>query len=276
MEVAQPDRQRHALAAATAVVERYGMEVRRPAVLHDSNNTVIHLRPMPLVAKVATGPGNTSLEKELSVVQYLTTQNARIVPPTSLFPPGPYTEDGLRMTFWESWPHTPGDIPEDVAGEALRSLHSALAQYPELLPPWDRFDNVGWVLFAPDSLSALRVQDRDFLRDLYKDLSATISTFTYQVRPLHGEPHGGNLLMSSAGPRWIDFESACMGPQEWDLTMLSDEVVAQHFEKVDYQLLGVLRKMRSLCVATWCWVDPDRDPILREAGTYHLALLQGN
>jgi hypothetical protein len=65
-----------------------------------------------------------------------------------------------------------------------------------------------------------------------------------------------------------------MGPQEWDLTVLPDDIIAQYFEHVDWDLLAVLRQMRSLCVATWCWLDPDRAPVLRDAGTYHLSLLK--
>jgi len=34
---------------------------------------------------------------------------------------------------------------------------------------------------------------------------------------LHGEPHDGNRISTAAGIRWIDFESCCVGPLEWDL-----------------------------------------------------------
>jgi hypothetical protein len=76
-------------------------------------------------------------------------------------------------------------------------------------------------------------------------------------------------------PRWTDFESACLGPQGWDLTVLPDEVAASYFKDIDWDLLQRLRQRRSLCVAVWCWVDPDRAPVLRQAGTYHLSVLRG-
>jgi len=56
--------------------------------------------------------------------------------------------------------------------------------------------------------------------------------------------------------------------------VLSDEVAAHHFQDIDWDLLRLLREMRSLCVAVWCWADPDRAPVLRQAGTYHLAVLK--
>ncbi|MDQ2744777.1 MAG: phosphotransferase [Chloroflexota bacterium] len=130
------------------------------------------------------------------------------------------------------------------------------------------------MLEASSSLQALPEDDQMFLRRRYQDLRSDIRPFRPDIRPLHGEPHGANLLLSSHGPRWIDFESACLGPQEWDLTVLPDEVADRYFKDVDWDLLRVLRQMRSLCVAVWCWLDPDRAPILREAGTYHPSMLR--
>jgi thiamine kinase-like enzyme len=153
-------------------------------------------------------------------------------------------------------------------------LHDALDGYPEPLRPWNRFDGVGRVLATPSSLQALPLDDQTFLRRRYRELLSSITAFRPVIRPLHGEPHSRNLLLSPHGPRWIDFESACLGPQEWDLTVLPDEVIARYFEDIDWQLLPALRQMRSLCVAVWCWLDPDRAPVLREAGTYHLDLLR--
>ena len=40
------------------------------------------------------------------------------------------------------------------------------------------------------------------------------------------------------------------------------------------ELLAVLRDLRSVCVAVWCWADPDRAPEKREAAAYHLRRLQ--
>ncbi|GAC1518825.1 MAG: aminoglycoside phosphotransferase [Chloroflexota bacterium] len=253
---------------------RYGVDCHNPAILQDSNHTVVHLAPAPLVAKVGTSPEEASLRDEVIVALFLSSKSGPVVPPTSLFPPGPYVEDGLEMTFWEYCPHGPDEPSADVLGQSLRRLHDTLANYPEQLRPWDRFDGVDRVLFAQSSLGALAPDDREFLRRRHTELLSAISTFRPTVRPLHGEPHAGNLLLSTRGPRWIDFESACLGPQEWDLTVMPDEVVTRYFDHVDMDFLRVLRQMRSLCVSVWCWLDPDRAPVLREAGTYHLAVLR--
>jgi len=268
-------RRQRAIRATRTVAARFGVAAEVPLVLHDSNNTVIHLAPAPVVAKVRTSPEEASLGDELRVARHLLARGGSVVPPAALVPPGPYVEDGLEMTFWEYCPHQGGEPDPDEMGRSLRLLHDALDGYPEPLPPWNRFDGVDRVVANSAALRSLPPEDRVFLRDMYRQLLERIARFDPPVRPLHGEPHSGNLLRSETGLRWIDFESACIGPREWDLTVLPDEVVARYFGEVDWDLLAVLRQMRSLCVAVWCRLDPDRSPVLREAGEYHLGLLKG-
>jgi hypothetical protein len=50
------ERRRRAIAAASGVARGYGLEPTNPVVLQDWNNTIIHLRPFPVVAKVSTSP----------------------------------------------------------------------------------------------------------------------------------------------------------------------------------------------------------------------------
>jgi len=274
MSNARSERQHRAIAAARSIAARYGVDVDRPTILQDSNHTVIHLAASPVVAKVGTSPEEASLADEVLVAQYLAARDGPVVPPTSLFPPGPHLAGGLEVTFWEYCPHASAEPSADVLAQSLQILHDALSGYAPPLRSWDRFDGVGRILEASSSLQALPEDDRELLRRRYQELRSDIGSFQPEIRPLHGEPHGANLLLSSQGPQWIDFESACLGPQEWDLTVLPDEVADRYFKNIDWDLLGVLRQMRSLCVAVWCWLDPDRAPILREAGTHHLSLLR--
>jgi len=48
------DRVPRAVAAAVAVARAHGLAVGEPAVLSDGVNLVVHLRPAPVVARVAT------------------------------------------------------------------------------------------------------------------------------------------------------------------------------------------------------------------------------
>lgn len=267
------ERQRRAIGAARAIATRYGVTCDRPSILQDSNHTVIHLAPAPIVAKVATSPEESSLADEVAVATFLASRKAPVVPPSDLLPPGPHWEDDLEVTFWTNCPHESGEPPPAVLGRSLQALHEVLTSCPLPLRAWDRFDGVEYVLFDPSALTSLSADDRSFLRRRYEELTSAISTFHITARPLHGEPHAANLLMSTHGPRWIDFESACLGPQEWDLTVLPDKTVFRYFTDVNADLLRLLRLMRSLCVAVWCWLDPGRAPALRRAGEYHLRAL---
>jgi hypothetical protein len=274
MSEPQVERRRRALGTARAIASRHGLACDGAAILHDSNHTVIHLAPAPVVAKVNTSPQPAPPVNEVDVARFLVQRGAPVVPPASLVPPGPHMEDGLEVTFWQFCPHKNQEPAPEVHGRSLRVLHDALAAYPAALPFWDSFGDVAGILEDDSALGALVDSDRSFLRQRFLDVGSELARDEPPMRVLHGEPHGKNLLLSADGPRWIDFEAVCLGPQEWDLTMLPDRVVADNFADVDWDLLGVLRQMRSLCVAVWCWLEPDRAPVLREAGEYHLSLLK--
>lgn len=268
------ERQRRAVATVRAIAARYGIAFEGATILHDSNHTVIHLVPVPLVAKVNTSPQVSAVD-EVAIARFLADRGAPVVSPASLLPPGPHRETGLAVTFWDYCPHVDEEPSPDVHGRYLRLLHDALEGYAGPLPAWNYLGGVDRILADVSALAALPPDDRAFLRRRYKELGSGLASHEMTSRVLHGEPHGKNLLLSPRGPSWIDFEAVCRGPQEWDLTMLPDEVVDEYFTDVDRDLLATLRQLRSLCVAAWCWLDPDRDPVLREAGTYHLALLKG-
>jgi aminoglycoside phosphotransferase (APT) family kinase protein len=119
---------------------------------------------------------------------------------------------------------------------------------------------------APDDLAFLRAtSDEELARldDEHPDVPE---------RRLHGEPHDGNRLVTPSGIRWIDFESCCLGPPEWDLAFLPD-AAAGLVPDVDGPLLARLRRLNSARVATWCWATAHL-PIMRTHGELHLALLR--
>jgi Ser/Thr protein kinase RdoA (MazF antagonist) len=270
------ERQRRALQLAVAVAREHGIISTEPYILKDWNNTIVHLAPFPVVAKVATGHRGTAvLPRELSVATHLAQANAPVVPPSSVLPPGPHTRGESVLTLWEFCEHDPEQEAEGfAAGEALSALHAALADYGGELPPFTAvIDEVRRLLMDGQALTALAPSDRAFLRDLHGRLVTNLSGFAIVHSPLHGESHMRNLLVAAAGPRWIDFEAACRGPQEWDLAALPDEATVA-FPHLDQDLLALLRTLRSLCVAVYCWLQPDRAPEVREAATYHLHQLR--
>jgi hypothetical protein len=77
------------------------------------------------------------------------------------------------------------------------------------------------------------------------------------------------LLITPTGLRWIDLEDVSVGPLEWDLAFLPEEAVLQ-FPMVDPEPLGLLRTLKSACVATWCWLLAEEFDEMRRDGEYHL------
>ena len=76
---------------------------------------------------------------------------------------------------------------------------------------------------------------------------------------LHGEPHPGNLLSTKDGPRFIDLETCCRGPVEFDLAHAPEEVI-EHYPDVDQELLGECRGLVLAMIAAWRWDAGDQFP----------------
>ncbi len=279
LKVTHRERQEKAIHTAVRVADRLGMSVSAPVILRDSNHTSIHLGPFPIVARVVASKtaqnAGAKLASELSVAEHLARAGAPVVAPTVDVPPGPHFEGDWAMTLWEYVAHRPAEESDAViAAKALRRIHGPLAVYPGQLPSFTAAIDACCRLMQEESaLPALRQTDRDFLlteHDRLRQLPAMASATPVAI---HGDPHLGNVLMTPEGPRWTDWESACVGPLEWDLSCLP-EASRANFPAVNKDLLAVLRDLRSVCVAVWCWAEPDRAPEKREAAEYHLRRLR--
>jgi thiamine kinase-like enzyme len=133
---------------------------------------------------------------------------------------------------------------------------------------------MGRILRDRRRLHRLPDEDHAFLTRTHEELQAVASSAPEASRPLHGSPHTGNWLNGPAGLLLLDFETACRGPVEWDLSAMGDEALGA-FPHADRELLVFLRRMRSLCVAVKCWIDPEGAPDVGEAAVVHLRLLRG-
>lgn len=92
---------------------------------------------------------------------------------------------------------------------------------------------------------------------------------------LHGDCHPGNVMWTDAGPHFVDFDDACMGPAVQDLWMLLSgerhemtrqlaDLVAGYEDFADFNpreanLIEALRTLRMIHYAAWLarrWDDP--------------------
>ncbi len=82
---------------------------------------------------------------------------------------------------------------------------------------------------------------------------------------LHGEPHPGNLLNTTRGPLFIDLETCCRGPVEFDIAH-APEAVSDHYPAVDQDLLRECRILTRAMVTAWRWDRDDQLPDGRSWG----------
>jgi hypothetical protein len=197
-----------AVAAAVAVAAEYGLRADDPTVLSDAWHVLVHLRPLPLVARVSSGRPLQPSERvtvELAIAAHAARAGAPVVLPSDLLDPGPHEHDGHVVCFWQ-YVEPVGEVDPRAAGRALREIHEALADYPGELPGL----HTGDTLDLLDSLEPS--EDVEFLSALAS------RRIPGPVQTLHGDAHLGNCL---PGPLWHDFETACRGPREFDLAALA-------------------------------------------------------
>ncbi|OBB13402.1 phosphotransferase [Mycolicibacterium setense] len=242
------DRTRTAARAALDAGRALGLEVDRAAVLHDAFSVVVHLEPAPVVARVQVVlPPALSVEaqaerqqRELDVAAWLDDHGVAVVPPTALVPRSPVRRDGFGMTFWEL-----ADVAEDHVPYApvpmthCAELHAALAEYPAELPfltPFNRslaamLDNLdGCALLSPADVARARAEHA-VLRSVFSDRAAFEARFPdVGVQTIHGDGPSYNVIRTTAGLRFSDFEEVTCGPVEWDLALADPAAVAEYDE----------------------------------------------
>jgi hypothetical protein len=81
------ERRARAINAAQVVAQEYGAQVGRPVILKDTNHTIVHLAPEPIVAKVSVERrfrhDSSSLEREVLVARLLAEAGAPVVGPAN-------------------------------------------------------------------------------------------------------------------------------------------------------------------------------------------------
>jgi hypothetical protein len=200
-----------AVRAAVEVAAEHGLRSDDPVVLRDAWHVLVHLRPLPLVARVSSGrpypegPPEEDVVRELAVASHAARAGAPVVLPSDLLDPGPYRHGGHVVTFWQ-YVEPKREVEPVAAGQGLRAIHEALAGYEGELPSFHTDD----LARITDSLEPSA--DVELLRELGLRRPAG------RTQALHGDAHLANCL---PGPLWHDFETACHGPREFDLAALA-------------------------------------------------------
>ena len=258
---------------AIAIASNFGLVVSDPITLSDSNNVVVWLRPSPVVAKVASGHHHR-LALELSVAKHLAASGAPVVPPATELPQEVHSGGQLEVTFWAYQPHDDKEPDCQELARALLQLHSGLLSYEGRLPSYqNELVEVADVLSDASRAPALAARDRSLLLTALGSLQAELARCVVHERPLHGCPHSSNTLVTERGVHFIDFETACLGPLEWDLAHVTGGAVDAYSDSFDPSVLELCRALVSVKTAAWCWAKFEH-PTLRWHARHHLAVVR--
>ena len=164
---------------------------------------------------------------------------------------------------------------EDVIGPMLRDLHAELASYPGQLPFLAPLQDIPSYLARPQT--RLTPAEAAALATAHARLTAELGSFP--ARPLHGDAGAGNLMATSSGWIWHDFEDTCSGPVAWDVAastasqrLDARRVLAAYGDPVDPAQLEACEQLRRLHLTVWYNLYAERLPHLRPRAAELLTL----
>jgi len=247
------------VAAATSTASELGLTVDDAVVLQNSNKLTLRLLPCDILARVAP-LGNPVMPFEVELAELLAKTDSPAVALEPRVPPRVYERDGFTLTFWTYHASVTLDVaPVDYA-RSLRRLHFGMEKIAiATLRFTDRVAEAGQLLANRNLTPGLGDEDREFLGSLLESLTRTIVESGAVEQLLHGEPHPGNVLNTRFGPLFIDLETCCRGPVEFDLAHVPDAVI-EHYPDVDQTLLSACRALVLVMVAAWRWDAGDQFP----------------
>jgi aminoglycoside phosphotransferase (APT) family kinase protein len=249
-----------ASAATTQLARSAGLSVDRVLVVHNSNKLALRLMPCDVFARVAVvGQEVASLEVELAT--RLASSDAPVACLDPRVEPRVYDSADFAVTFWTFYETaTVGEVSAQEYANGLRRLHVLMQEIEVATPRFtDRLDEAQQLVANRDRTPRLADSDRDLLRSTLGSAGQAIHDRGAAEQLLHGEPHPGNLLCTEDGLRFIDLETCCRGPIEFDLAHTPEEV-GSWYDTADQDLLRDCRRLVLAMVAAWRWDVHDQFP----------------
>jgi len=254
------------------LVRSTGLVVTDPVNLRSTNNVVVWLAPSSVVAKISRE--HARAEEELRIARALVDLGAPVVPPIDFGLEQPVHVGETTVTFWTYEPQDGvADLDAAQVANHLFLLHQKLptATSRSTLPSYEGpLRAAVRSLDQVDNAPELSPEDRSLLRGALVDGMSRLARSVGSDHVLHGSPHRLNILAVNGVPSFIDFETVELGPLEWDLAHLEQEVADHYPAQVDVDVLGVCRVMVSAATSTWCWEGVDRGPDMRSHAEHHL------
>lgn len=263
-----------AVAAAMSTASSLGLTVDDAIVLHDSNKLTLRLLPCDVLARVAPVAHQVA-QFEVELAQLLAGSGCPVAALEPRVEPRVHERDGFVVTLWTYHePVTPQEIPPADYAHALERLHAGMRRLDVPTPHFtDRVEQAQRLVADRDRTPELADADRELLGDTLRSLRRVIGERGGAEQLLHGEPHPGNVLTTENGLLFIDLETCCRGPVEFDLAHAPEEV-SEHYPGVDQELLRECRILVLAMVTAWRWDRGDQLPNGRRLGTEWLSRIR--
>ena len=255
----EPSDVTRAVEAAISIAATVDLPADDATVLHNSNKLALRLAPCDVLARVAH-VGQEVAQFEVDLAQRLAEAGCPVGTLDPRVDPLVHLDDGFAVTLWTYYePVTPEVSPADYA-DALERLHVGMRRLDVASPSFtDRVAEAEELVASVDLTPELADADRELLSSALGSLRRSIGGRGFREQLLHGEPHPGNVLSTKEGPLFIDLETCCRGPVEFDLAHVP-EAVSQHYPGLDHVLLNDCRQLVLAMVAAWRWDRGDQFP----------------
>lgn len=264
---------RRAVGAATSIAASLGLAADAATVLHNSNKLTLRMTPCDVVARVTFGE-HEAARLELERARALALAGCPVGTADPRVDPLVYTHDGIAVTLWTYHEPTMTPLSSVEYASALARLHTGMRTADLASPRFtDRIADAQQIAANPDLSPELTDPDRELLASRLTHLRGIVGSESGTEQLLHGEPHPGNMLATRSGAVFIDFETLCRGPVEFDLAHVP-EAVCEHYPGINQELLDACRQLVLAMVAAWRWRIGDQFPNRRQWGHELLGALR--
>ncbi|WP_107657499.1 aminoglycoside phosphotransferase family protein [Nocardia suismassiliense] len=198
-----------------------GFDISAAEVIRHHTNAVYLLNTEPIVVKIGR-PGHDGHIDVVGLVRWLQQQ---AVPSVSLVDTEqPLLIAGCPVTFWRYLDQQDGIVNAAELANPLTKLHLCRTAVPVTLPAHQIVYTFNAISEAIDTNTILSAQDRRLLHERREQLAERTDDIQWALPPglIHGDAHHRNALWDASNRRAVlaDWESAAIGPPEWDLTTL--------------------------------------------------------
>ena len=261
------------MAAAMSTASSVDLIVDDAIVLHDSNKLTVRLLPCDVLARVAPVAHQVA-QFEVELAQRLDESGCPVAVLEPRADPRVYERDGFAVTLWTYYEPAAQEVSPAGYASALGRLHAGMRTVDIVAPHFtDRVERAQRLVASRNRTPALADADRELLGGTLRSLRRVIGDRGAAEQLLHGEPHPGNLLATKNGLLFIDLETCCRGPVEFDLAHAPEEV-GEHYPDINQDLLRECRILVLAMITTWRWDRDDQLPNGRQLGTEWLSQIR--